>query len=222
MRQTKPLPVPSALASFAGSLQVAASPCWELALPDVVSANLSLDAWTCTAVACEVHMLVSSFTTSAFPTRGLGGSASTTAPLQTISCGAPFRGRRHSYRSGLQVCLPPRSSLPLQRLLQGSRGVYVRAERESLPSHASDMLAVRTEQLTAGDFHPIRLAALSTAPPSKGPPERWRHAESPGVRGTVHRALLQPCACTLSRCTSQNSLARISYALHSLPPRVCD
>ena len=47
---------------------------------------------------------------------------------------------------------------------QGSRGVFIRAERASLPSHASDMLAVRTGQLTAGDSHPIRPAALSAAP----------------------------------------------------------
>ena len=47
---------------------------------------------------------------------------------------------------------------------QGSCGVYVRAEPMSLPSWASNMLTVRIGQLTVGDFHPIRLAALSAAP----------------------------------------------------------
>src|SRR5439155_27122291 len=47
---------------------------------------------------------------------------------------------------------------------QGSRDFSVRAEPVSLPSQASDMLAVRTRQLTAEDFHLIRLAALSAAP----------------------------------------------------------
>ena len=45
-------------------------------------------------------------------------------------------------------------------------GVYIRAEPESLPSQASDMLVARTGQLTTGDLHPIRLAALSAAPAS--------------------------------------------------------
>src|SRR5258708_31652340 len=46
----------------------------------------------------------------------------------------------------------------------GSHGVYIRAEHVSLPPHAPDMLSVRNEQLTEGDFHPISLTALSAAP----------------------------------------------------------
>jgi hypothetical protein len=46
------------------------------------------------------------------------------------------------YRSGLQVCLPPRSLPPQQLMPLGSHGVYVRAECMSLPSCTSDMLAV--------------------------------------------------------------------------------
>jgi hypothetical protein len=45
MRQTKPPPT-SSVSLADGSLQVVASPCWEMALPDVISARLSLDAWT--------------------------------------------------------------------------------------------------------------------------------------------------------------------------------
>ena len=44
--------------------------------------------------------------------------------------------------SGLQVCLPPRSFLPLRLQPQGSQSFYVRAERASLPPHAPNMLAV--------------------------------------------------------------------------------
>ncbi len=47
---------------------------------------------------------------------------------------------------------------------KGGRGFYIRAEHDSLPHRASDMLAVRIGQLTAGDFHPMRLAALLAAP----------------------------------------------------------
>jgi hypothetical protein len=46
----------------------------------------------------------------------------------------------------------------------GSRGFYIRASHGSLPYRAPDMLVVRIGQLTTGDFHPIRLAALSAAP----------------------------------------------------------
>ena len=48
------------------SLQVVASPCWELALPSVISANLSPDACTHTPVVLLVHIPVSSQETSAF------------------------------------------------------------------------------------------------------------------------------------------------------------
>jgi hypothetical protein len=50
MRQTNSLSLTSASASLSGSLQVAASPCWESALPDVISASLSPAAWTPTPV----------------------------------------------------------------------------------------------------------------------------------------------------------------------------
>src|SRR6516162_8958701 len=74
------------------------------------------------------------------------------------------RDRHHSLRSSLLVCSPPRSPLPLRHRPQGSRVFSIRAEPASLPSQASDMLAVRTRQLTAEDFHLFRLAALSAAP----------------------------------------------------------
>src|SRR2546422_11776778 len=52
----------------------------------------------------------------------------------------------------------------------GSRDVYIRASYGLLPLHTSDMLAVRIGQLTAGDFHPFRFAALSAAPPNSREP----------------------------------------------------
>jgi hypothetical protein len=42
MRQTKSLPPPTDSALVSGPLQVAVSPCWEMALPDIVSALQSL------------------------------------------------------------------------------------------------------------------------------------------------------------------------------------
>ena len=60
------------------------------------------------------------------------------APLMGLS---PTRTPTSIAATGLRVCLPPRSLPPLQVSLQGGRGFYVRAERASLPSHASDMLS---------------------------------------------------------------------------------
>jgi hypothetical protein len=65
-------PIASGVPSDSGSVQVAVSPCWEQDLPDVVSAHLSLRAWTPTPAALEVHLPVSSLKTSAFPPFGPG------------------------------------------------------------------------------------------------------------------------------------------------------
>ena len=71
--------------------------------------------------------------------------------------------------SGLQVCSPPRSFLPLRILPQGSRGFYIRAYRALLPPHAPDMLTVRTQVIdgtgtcTLSDFQPCRLLTLFLA-----------------------------------------------------------
>jgi hypothetical protein len=89
--------------------------------------------------------------------------------------GSAFEAAAISLCSGLRVCSPPRSFLPLQVPLQGSRGFYIRAERASLPPHASDMLSARpqaiggTRTFISQDSQPCRLlpndADVSTAPP---------------------------------------------------------
>jgi len=63
-----------------------------------------------------VHMPVPSPTSSAFPkSRPWVGFPE--SPRKETSCGL-FRDRRYSLRSGLLVCSPPRSPLPV--LLQGA------------------------------------------------------------------------------------------------------
>ena len=75
--------------------------------------------------------------------------------------GSCFEAADISLCSGLPVCSPPRSFLPL--LAQGSRGFYFRAEHASLPPHASDMLAIRIQAIdgvgtcTPPDSQPCRL-----------------------------------------------------------------
>jgi len=77
-------PAASGCPLVGGSLQVAASPCWEMALPDVISADLSPDAWAPTPAALTVHLLVSSHEASAFPTLGTGRRSTNTHTATSV------------------------------------------------------------------------------------------------------------------------------------------
>src|SRR6516165_3258776 len=115
-------------------------------LPDVISNSLFLDAGSPTPAVHRVLSPVSSTMSSAFP-RGKVGRLPAAIPLETTSCRGIFEVADISLCSGLQVCSPPRSSLPLRILPQGSRGFYVRAECGSLPPRASDMLTARRQAI---------------------------------------------------------------------------
>ena len=82
-----------------------------------------------------------------------GGSASRMNPLRDFTAGRDFG-------TVAIPCFKPPGLLATQvsptaaaREPQGSRDLYARAEHTSLPICASGMLAVRTRQLTAEDFH---------------------------------------------------------------------
>src|SRR5215468_12692831 len=116
------------LASLEESSQVVTSPCCPLDLPDVISENLSLDAGSHTpavpqrALACFFRCVIG------LPHKELGRLPAS-SPLETTSCGPQFRGGRYFFMFRPPIlCCPPRSSLPLRVLPQGSRGFYVRAE----------------------------------------------------------------------------------------------
>jgi hypothetical protein len=72
-----------------GLCRLLPAPCWEQALPDVISANLSQSVWTLTPAASKVHVLVSSLGTLAFPTnepgRRLANSPTATSVGKVIS-----------------------------------------------------------------------------------------------------------------------------------------
>jgi hypothetical protein len=161
-----PPPRASVVPADTQSGQVAVSPCWAKDLPDVVSAPLSLRAWTPTPAARVVHGPVSSHPTAACPPCGPGRRA--TMSVQRLQDGALCEAAVMRAGAGPQVGSPPRSLLPLRPTPHGSRGFYVRAARGSFPPHAPDMLAVRIGPLTAEDFHLIRCAALSAAPRTLG------------------------------------------------------
>jgi hypothetical protein len=95
--------------------------------------------------------------------QGKNGSASRVLSHEFLLLAGPCFEVADIRCSGLQVCSPPRSFLPLRILLQGSRGFYVRAYRALLPPHAPDMLTVRiqvidgTATFTLSDSQPCRL-----------------------------------------------------------------
>ena len=155
-------PSASVVSLDSGSVQVAISPCWEEDLPDVVSAHPSLRAWTPTPAALEVRLPVSSLTTSAFPSFGLGRRS--TLYRTATSVRRAFRGCSHSLMCRPAGVLATQIAPTDTATPYGSRDFSIRASRGLLPPHAPDMLAVRIGQLTAEDFHLIRCAALSAAP----------------------------------------------------------
>jgi hypothetical protein len=144
--------------SCGGSLQVVASPCWVMDLPDVISASPSSDVWTSSPAAHEVLMLVSSLVASAFPSNRVGRRMATSCPSD-FEAGASFRARSHSLMfrppSLLAIQVAPTFAFP-----RGGSGVVVRAEHASLPSHASDQLAVRFEQFTTRGLAPLKTRSL--------------------------------------------------------------
>ena len=107
-------------------------------LPDVISANLSLDAWTPTPAVSVVHVPIPSHRTSAFPPLGQGRHTATPCPatsgqgsISGLQSLATLQASRFAGHPGRSHRYDPRS--------YGSRDVYIRAPQGSLPSLTSDM-----------------------------------------------------------------------------------
>jgi len=167
---------PSALASCKKSPQVASSPCCHRDLPDVISANLSSDAWSLTtAVPRGAYTCFFLRVIGLPPERS--GSASRFYPRIRLLAGGVFEAADISLCSGLRVCSSPRSFLPLLKVPQGSRDFYIRAERASLPLHAPDMLAVRIQAIDG-----TRTSTLSDSQPCRPLPSPPPHTAWPSSR----------------------------------------
>jgi hypothetical protein len=165
-------------------------------LPDVISESLSLDAGSHTPAVHRVLSPVSSTMSSAFPKQRWVGCPRMPHELRLL-VRAILEVADIPLCSGLQVCSPPRSFLPLRILPQGSRGFYIRAYRALLPPHAPGMLTVRTQVIdgtgtyTLSDSQPCRLLTLlsrpfvcecptiSTMPRFQSPPRRTQRADFP-------------------------------------------
>lgn len=135
----KPLPsVRLRFPSYVRSLQVAASPCCAVVLPDVISANLSPRAWTPTPVASKVHTLVSSLGALAFPRKPVGRRR--THSQQLFQLGMRFRGCSHSIMFRPMSLLTSPIAPTLATLCSaslGGRGFYDHAYHGWLPSPCS-------------------------------------------------------------------------------------
>jgi hypothetical protein len=137
MRQTQRLLLTSHY-YFNRSLQVVVTPCCQLALPDVISVNLSLRARTPTPTAPVLLLLVSSHRTSAFPETPPGQRLAITILLATSVCKI---FRRCSYSFIFKpVDLLATQVAPTVTGSSGSRGFYFPAYLSLLPPRAGDML----------------------------------------------------------------------------------
>ena len=124
MRQTSPLSRPTHDGLVRESLQVAAYPCWEEALPDVVS-SISVEVrGPVPRRASAVRMPVSSRRTSASPYVQEVRRAETPAMIAT-SMTNQFRGCSHSLMFRLPHLLDPQVAPTVEaQSLLGSRAVY--------------------------------------------------------------------------------------------------
>jgi len=172
MRQTKTLP-PTPVPLADGSLQVVASPCWEMALPDVISEFLVQVLGPIPRDVLLVHVPVSSQET---PASHLMERVSHIAcPRQcSFSRGADFRGCSHSlmFRPLHSLSLPAaptaRSTIDL-----GRPGLIHRAELGWLPWPSSGIAtypfrAIGTAGLLPAGIQSCRLLLHHPAPPRMG------------------------------------------------------
>jgi hypothetical protein len=102
-------------------------------------------------------MLVSSLRASAFPLL-LRGRRATTIRTATSVRGEISGLQPFTNASGLWVCSPPRSLLPLRPQTQGSHGFDARAHLTSRPDPS--LLTVRIEQLTVWGLAPHQIHSL--------------------------------------------------------------
>jgi len=155
MRQTSTLSRPTHDGLVRESLQVAACPCWEEALPDVVS-SISVEVLgPVPRRASAVPLAVSSRRTSASPYMQEVRRADTPAMMAT-SMTNQFRGCSHSFMFRLPHLLDPQVAPTAEALCPlGSRAVYTTQSPCSYPTRPVVSLRACIGQLARRDFHPL-------------------------------------------------------------------
>ena len=145
-----------------------------MALPDVISVDHSVDAWLPTPV--EPPWCIYPF----LPTKHRPSPRSEKIGFHNIRTAASvrysFRGCKHSLMFRPLPLLATLTAPTVAFTMRSSGDFYFRTYHGLLPPRVPDILAARTGQLTAGDFHPIRSTALSAVPPTpfSQAPAFWR------------------------------------------------
>src|SRR5665213_3620782 len=153
--------LPSALASYKKSSQVATSPCCQRDLPDVISSNPSSDAWSLATAVPRSAFTCFFLRVIGLPHEVMGRLPATVREYDFSR--VAFSTLRHSLMFRPPRLLVPQVVPTAANVPQGSRDFYIRAERASLPRHAPDMLAVRIQVIdgartsTLQDSQPCRL-----------------------------------------------------------------
>src|SRR5665213_4278825 len=161
--------LPSALASYKKSSQVATSPCCQRDLPDVISANPSSDAWSLATAVPRSAFTCFFLRVIGLPHEVMGRLPATVREYDFSR--VAFSTLRHSLMFRPPRLLVPQVVPTAANVPQGSRDFYIRAERASLPRHAPDMLAVRIQVIdgartsTLQDLQPCRLLPLHLLQP---------------------------------------------------------
>jgi hypothetical protein len=163
MRQTKTLPSPRFVGLCERSLQVVASPCWELALPDVSSTVCVEVLGPIPRRVRPVHLPVSSRTTSASPHEGQVRHAK--YPLHyNFSQGSAFRGCSHSLMFRL-LNLLDLQVVPTAGMCQGSQAFYTTQDLHRYRTQVVASLRTRLGQLVRRDLHPRDCIVVGCYPP---------------------------------------------------------
>ncbi len=163
MRQTKTLPRPRFVVLYPGSLQVAVSPCWELALPNVISTVCVEALGPIPRRVRPVHLPASSRTASASPHEGQVRHAK--YPLHyNFSQGSAFRGCSHSLMFRL-LNLLDLQVVPTAGSRQGSQAFYTTQDLRRYRTQVVASLRTRLGQLVRRDLHPRDCMIVGCYPP---------------------------------------------------------
>ena len=166
MRQTKTLPpVPVPFAD--GSSQVVANPCWEMALPDVISAFLVWVLGPIPRDVTSVQLPVSSRGATAIA-QGARSSTHPNIPAKQFQRGVPIsRLQSFTHVQAPTLARPPGCS-HRRKFLPRRPGRLHRAEPGWLPAPSSGIATCPNRAIGMAGLSPAGNAALSAAPAPAG------------------------------------------------------
>jgi hypothetical protein len=140
---------------YDGSLQVAARPCWEMALPDIISAILAEVPGPLPRSVLPVHMPASSRKATASP-QASQVRHTKILPVMHLQQGSAFRGCSHSIMFKLPRSLDPQIAPTAEaQSLQGGRAVYTTHSSVSYLLRDVVSLRIRHGHLIRLDFHQL-------------------------------------------------------------------